>query len=113
MQEWISAIDYPIHQIAEDAVSHLLKMIIEKQESEIARRFFPELHERNSIWNICAESKTEKIIVIGSMNMDNSIEGTLTPVNGETTIATNILMMPGGKGANQAVGVGRLGGPPI
>ncbi|WP_270395099.1 PfkB family carbohydrate kinase [Mediterraneibacter massiliensis] len=106
----ISAIDYPIHQIAEDAVSHLLKMIIEKQESEIARRFFPELHERNSIWNICAESKTEKIIVIGSMNMDNSIEGTLTPVNGETTIATNILMMPGGKGANQAVGVGRLGG---
>lgn len=106
----ISAIDYPINNIVEDAVSHLLKMIIEKQEGEIARRFFPELHERNSVWNICTESKSEKIIVVGSMNMDNSIEGAQTPLNGETTIATNILVMPGGKGANQAVGVGKLGG---
>lgn len=44
------------------------------------------------------------------MNVDIVIEGVRIPVNGETHIADNILIMPGGKGGNQAVGVGKLGG---
>lgn len=106
----ITAINYPIDQMIEDAALHLLKMITDRQESEVYRKIFPVLKKRKSIWNVFEKSSAKKIVVVGSMNMDNSIESVLTPVNGETTIATNILMMPGGKGANQAVGVGRLGG---
>ena len=106
----ITAINYPIDQMIEDAALHLLKMITDRQESEVYRKIFPVLKKRKSIWNVFEKSSEKKIVVVGSMNMDNSIESVLTPVNGETTIATNILMMPGGKGANQAVGVGRLGG---
>jgi ribokinase len=51
-----------------------------------------------------------KIIVIGSTNMDMVIKTTHIPVPGETVLAGSFFMNPGGKGANQAVTVARLGG---
>ncbi len=106
----ISAVRYPIQEMAEDGVKYLLQMILEGKESEITRRFSLSIVERNSIWDVKQQPTGEKIVVVGSMNIDNSIEGARIPANGETLIATDILTMPGGKGANQAVGVGRLGG---
>ncbi len=52
----------------------------------------------------------KKIIVIGSCNTDMVIKSERLPVPGETILGGTFLMNPGGKGANQAVAVARLGG---
>ena len=56
------------------------------------------------------EKQGEKIIVVGSMNMDVTMEVSRIPVNDETQLAEKMLVFPGGKGGNQAVGAGKLAG---
>ncbi len=51
----------------------------------------------------------QKIIVIGSINMDLVTSSDVFPKAGETLIGTSFLTIPGGKGANQAVAAARLG----
>jgi ribokinase len=51
------------------------------------------------------------IVVVGSINMDLVAKASRIPVAGETILGNNFQMHPGGKGANQAVAVGRLGYP--
>lgn len=50
-----------------------------------------------------------KIVVIGSLNMDLVVETLRAPKRGETVMGEEIHFVPGGKGANQAVGLARLG----
>ncbi|MBN2260496.1 MAG: ribokinase, partial [Clostridiales bacterium] len=52
----------------------------------------------------------KKIIVIGSLNMDLVTRVKLTPKIGETVLGNGLEKIPGGKGANQAVAIGRLKG---
>lgn len=52
----------------------------------------------------------KKIIVVGSLNMDSVIETPHMPAPGETITGRSLTLVPGGKGANQAYAVGRLGG---
>ena len=54
--------------------------------------------------------KKRKIVVIGSSNTDLVIKTTRIPSPGETVIGGEFLMTAGGKGANQAVAIARLGG---
>lgn len=51
-----------------------------------------------------------RVVVIGSMNMDMVVRTSHIPKPGETVLGNNFFMNPGGKGANQAVAVSRLGG---
>ncbi|ADQ16149.1 ribokinase [Leadbetterella byssophila DSM 17132] len=51
-----------------------------------------------------------KIVVVGSSNTDMVIKASRLPVPGETVIGGEFMMNPGGKGANQAVAVARMGG---
>lgn len=51
-----------------------------------------------------------EIVVIGSTNMDMVVKTSHIPVPGETVLAGSFFMNPGGKGANQAVAIARLGG---
>lgn len=51
-----------------------------------------------------------KIAVVGSLNMDYSVMLDKRPAAGETVLANDILITPGGKGANQAYAAGRVGG---
>ena len=51
-----------------------------------------------------------KIIVIGSSNTDMVVRTSKLPMPGETVLGGDFLMNQGGKGANQAVAVNRLGG---
>ena len=53
---------------------------------------------------------TKKIIVVGSTNMDMVVKTSHIPTHGETVLGGAFFMNPGGKGANQAVAVARLGG---
>ncbi|MDR3286386.1 MAG: ribokinase [Prevotellaceae bacterium] len=52
----------------------------------------------------------QKILVVGSSNTDMVIKTQHLPRPGETVIGGTFFMNPGGKGANQAVTVARLGG---
>ena len=52
----------------------------------------------------------KKIVVVGSSNTDMVINVDRIPKGGETVIGNNFSMIPGGKGANQAVAASRGGG---
>lgn len=54
--------------------------------------------------------RQQKILVVGSTNTDMVIQTDHLPVPGETILGGTFFMNPGGKGANQAVAIARLGG---
>lgn len=51
-----------------------------------------------------------KVLVVGSCNTDMMVKAKHLPAPGETILGEKFYMIPGGKGANQAVAVARLGG---
>ncbi len=51
-----------------------------------------------------------KITVIGSSNTDLVVKAPKLPAPGETVLGSEFIIAPGGKGANQAVAIARLGG---
>ncbi|SHF89303.1 ribokinase [Mariniphaga anaerophila] len=53
--------------------------------------------------------KKPKIVIVGSSNTDMVIKVPRIPIPGETIIGKNFMMIPGGKGANQAVAAARAG----
>lgn len=53
--------------------------------------------------------RSPRIVVCGSINMDLVVQSPRLPRPGETVLARSIAEVSGGKGANQAVGVARLG----
>lgn len=50
-----------------------------------------------------------KISVVGSINLDICVAAPRLPIKGETLIGQEVHYIPGGKGANQAVAMARLG----
>jgi ribokinase len=51
------------------------------------------------------------VVVVGSINIDLVANTNRIPVEGETVLGSDFQIHPGGKGANQAVAVARLGHP--
>jgi ribokinase len=51
------------------------------------------------------------VVVVGSINIDLVVNAERIPAKGETVLGKEFRIHPGGKGANQAVAVGRLGYP--
>lgn len=106
----ITAVKLPSEKIGEAAVEYLIEMIEDEKQFEVRKKFPLTVTERSSITEPAQTKQGGKIIVVGSMNMDVTIEVSRIPVNGETQIAERVYVFPGGKGGNQAVGVGKLGG---
>ncbi|MFB3896342.1 MAG: ribokinase [bacterium] len=50
-----------------------------------------------------------KVVVVGSSNTDMVVKTPRIPGKGETILGSDFMMVPGGKGANQAVAAARLG----
>jgi ribokinase len=57
-----------------------------------------------------ADDSNPRILVVGSANMDLVFGTERFPDPGETLTALDFSTVPGGKGANQAVAIGRMGG---
>ena len=53
----------------------------------------------------------KRIVVIGSVNMDLVCRTARIPNPGETVLGDQLVTIPGGKGANQAVAAAKLAGP--
>ena len=53
----------------------------------------------------------KKIVVIGSINMDLVTICERAPRGGETLLGKKFMQIPGGKGANQAVAMGKMKSP--
>lgn len=51
----------------------------------------------------------DKILIIGSLNMDMVADVDHTPMTGETILTNKVSLISGGKGANQAYAAGKLG----
>jgi ribokinase len=51
-----------------------------------------------------------EVAVVGSVNADLVVEVDRRPAPGETVLGSDLVVHPGGKGANQAVAAARLGG---
>ncbi|AQP45544.1 ribokinase [Tessaracoccus flavus] len=54
-------------------------------------------------------NRSGKVVVVGSINVDLSVDVVRHPMPGETLPGRDVVMGPGGKGANQAVAAARLG----
>ncbi len=52
----------------------------------------------------------KKILVVGSINMDLVVNTDEIPKVGETVLGKSLSQIPGGKGANQAVAIAKVGG---
>lgn len=57
------------------------------------------------------QSAQKPIVVVGSINLDLVARAEHIPNPGETLLGSSFQMHPGGKGANQAVAIARLGYP--
>lgn len=108
--EGITSVRLPSEEMSSDAVEYLINMMSKQKQVELMRKFSPVIIERGSVVRPPQEKQGEKIVVVGSMNMDVTMEVSRIPVDGETQIAEKLFVFPGGKGANQAVGAGKLGG---
>ncbi|MCA1011784.1 ribokinase [Halobacillus halophilus] len=53
--------------------------------------------------------KRPKVTIVGSINMDLTVQTSIMPKQGETVLGDHFATYPGGKGANQAVAAARLG----
>lgn len=59
--------------------------------------------------SVLIATRTPDAVVVGSVNADQRIEVGTLPLPGETVLGGPVASLPGGKGANQAVALARLG----
>ena len=64
----------------------------------------------SSVGNVPTGSAVSTIAVIGSANADLVVLVERRPSGGETLLGSDLVITPGGKGANQAVACARAGG---
>lgn len=87
------------------------KLISEIEKSEDPALAFPvsvTLDNEYSI-GIPYDSRSKKIVVIGSINIDNYLKVDTLPHTGKTVSSSTTSSYVGGKGINEAVGVSKLG----
>lgn len=107
----MTTVRIPEEKIGKMAVDSLLDIIEGRKPAyECSKKIELEICERGSVMEAATHEQGEKIVVVGSMNMDCVINVSHIPTGGETVRSGNIVSLPGGKGANQAVGAGRLDG---
>ena len=109
----LDTVDLEIENIGKQAVRAMLSIVESKEApNNIIREIDIRLKVGESVTSPFRKynNNNKKIVVIGSMNMDININVDKMPTDGETLITNSIALLPGGKGANQAVGAGKLGG---
>lgn len=105
-----TAVSLPIREVCRSAVSVLTDAIEKEKKLRGSRYFEPELIERGSVIRPPQAKQGERIVVVGGLNMDTILDVSKIPAAGEAQVAERVYQYCGGKGGNQAVGAGMLGG---
>ncbi|KIL42455.1 hypothetical protein SD70_00665 [Gordoniibacillus kamchatkensis] len=108
----LTSVAYPSYEMGYEACAALLKHI--KNEAAEKKKLVSEpslqLRQSASAPKAAGDAPKEQIVIVGSLNMDIIMKVSHIPRVGETILTNDIKNAAGGKGANQAVGAGKLGG---
>lgn len=105
----LTMVDVQLRALGQAAMESLISGIEGKGKVPETKCFAPQLWQGASVAPPL-KNLGKRIVVVGSMNMDVIIHMTHIPTSGESLHSQRILNLPGGKGANQAVGAAKLGG---
>ncbi len=104
---WISSVVIPYHDFGEFICKTVIAMSEKQSNPEKFENHF--MVNSESSLDLPRTSRENRIIVVGNINMDIMVNVKELPQLGKTVLATGSAALPGGKGANQAVGAARLG----
>nr|MBQ4458223.1 substrate-binding domain-containing protein [Clostridia bacterium] len=104
----ISSIGIDTEKMANMALDALISQITTGQRIGFTTKLPFSFVERGSVKR--KQEPDKKIVIVGSINMDITLNVANFPHSGETILASAQNSWPGGKGANQAIGVSRFGG---
>lgn len=104
----VTAIGSSGQEMEEQILSFMIRQIEGVSGEQEDERIPIGIKERRSV-KFPNKWQGQKIIVVGSLNLDVSISVPHVPIGGEALIATGTTLIPGGKGANQAIGAAKLG----
>lgn len=103
----VSSVKTDVGELARLAVETLISQITGNQAPAFTTSLPVQLIRRDSVKR--HTKPKHKIVIVGSINMDVTLNVTRLPHSGETVLASGQSSWPGGKGANQAIGVSRFG----
>lgn len=104
----LSTISLPFRELGEYACLRLIDRIEKKQAVKSLFHQPVQVDHEQSI-DVPPTLRNKKIVVVGTINMDTLIGLGKFPRMGETVTTGSRVMVPGGKGLNQALGVAKLG----
>ncbi len=90
---------------------YLTDKLLHLEDPEWSRKAFRPKISLNGLSTVAfpPHMQEERVLVVGSINIDHYLNVDQLPYSGRTVMTTDSLVFPGGKGINQAVGVSRLG----
>ncbi len=105
----VSSLSSPFEELGRFAADRLIDRV------ETGRSVYAEFSRRCAVTcedSIVPPKKADqgRFVVVGTINVDTLMTVDKQPEPGETVTVRNRLLMPGGKGLNQAVGISKLGG---
>jgi ribokinase len=106
----LTAIDMQFYSLGQKAAYELIKQIEKSGKKKQGAYVIKPKLVKGSSTSSPPRRTGKRIVVVGSMHVDILIHTSNIPVAGESIISRKTVMLPGGKGANQAVGVAKLGG---
>lgn len=106
----LTSIALPYKQLGKQALEILLKSIEDEKTEEDIVKVDIGIIDRNSIAMPPVSRQGKKMVVVGTINQDIMINVPRIPTEGETMLSHNIVISSGGKGANQAINAGKMGG---
>ena len=104
----LSLIHIPCYHLGQEVCKRVIHKIEKNKEKIIDFNSDVMVDDLTSI-DVPATYKNKKIVVVGSIHMDVIVNVDELPQIGKTVRALNHVMVPGGKGVNQAIGVAKLG----
>ena len=103
----LTVLEEPYYEFGKFICQNIVTML-EKKDTDI-KSFNYKVKENGQSVTFPSNLQNRKIVVVGSINIDVIVNVSDFPDTGKTVLADSCVTVPGGKGANQAVGAAKLG----